>query len=207
MAPRFATVPGRWLDPESGLTAADRLTLTVLCWHANKEDECWPSISRLSSCTKLGENTIRTSIKRLAEIGVLIVRRRTDEKGDPATNLYTVMGYDPPKGGTSNQRVPVPQIGGEGTSNEQVEVPQIRHPNVVKENNVVNSAASDDSANASSERLKDRAYIGPRDLYDRPIAELPPTEPITEDLRQSWRGALQAVGAGPRERIKPPAGA
>ena len=192
MAPRFAFVPARWLAADSGLVAADRLVLCVLCQWVNRESgECFPSVSTIADHSKLGENTIRASIKRLVEVGAVAVERRKDEKGDPASNLYTVLGYDPPAGrGTSIQRVPVPQIGGYGGSNQTDGVPQSRHPNVVKENNEVNGTLAADSASASSASV---ALIGPRDLFGRPFPELKSTPP-TDEERSSWREKLRAVG-------------
>lgn len=145
MAPRFAFVPARWLAPDSGLDPSDRLTLCVLCQWVNRESgECFPSVATIAAHAALSENTVRTAIKRLAQAGALRVDRRRDIQGDSASNLYTILGYDPPQKkegeGTSTIAVPVPQPLQGGTSMNGVGVPQPLNPNVVTTNNPGNSA-------------------------------------------------------------------
>ena len=155
----------------------------ILCWHANKEDECWPSIGRLADCTKLSENTIRVSVSRLVSLGIITARGRKDKDGDPATNLYTVIGYDPPRGGTANERVPVPQIGGYGTSNQTVEVPQSSTPNVVKEEQEAVNGARRTSGPAALEAAPPPQSANSSkpgnltDLHGRPFDDSPPPCP------------------------------
>lgn len=200
MAPRFAFVPARWLAADSGLNAADRLTLCILCQWVNRESgECFPSVATIAIHSKLSANTIRESIKRLVEVGALTVEYRREPNGDPASNLYTVLGYDPPRG-TANQRVPpanekvgVLQTGGYGTANEKVEVPQTSTTNVVKENKEVNTVAS---ASAGP--------VGPprplRDLQGTLIPDVlaEPATPPTDEERSNWRHALSAAGVPER---------
>jgi hypothetical protein len=188
MAPRFAFVPARWLAPDSGLNAADRLTLCILCQWVNRESgECFPSVATIAIHSKLSENTIRQSVKRLAEVGALTVERRNDPNGDSASNLYTILGYDPPvKGGTANQKVPVPQTGGYGTANEKVEVPQTGGTNVVKENKELNGAVRPDAPIGRAQSH------GPRDLHGTPLHNYlsDVVEPLTEEQKAGWRSAL-----------------
>ncbi len=200
MAPRFAFVPARWLAPDSGLTPADRLTLCVLCQWVNRESgECFPSVPTIAAHAALSENTVRAALKRLVVVGALHVQRRTDANGDPASNLYTILGYDPPRktaGGGSTIEVPVVQPLQEGGSTDGVEVPQPLKGNVVKENKEVDVAASAPTDPDGSSRP--RPYSGPLDRWGNPLPDFSGrgTSPTDED-RAGWRAALRKVGAGP----------
>lgn len=141
MAPRFIFVPGCWFDPDSGLNAADRLTLTALCRFANRDTgECWPSLPLIASQAKLSLRTVKSSIARLEAVGAVAVRRGGSKRGD--VSHYTVLGYDPPKG--ANQH-PFNKKGANGAkkgANETARRVQISTPNVVKENEFMNDGFS-----------------------------------------------------------------
>ena len=199
MAPRFAFVPARWLAPDSGLTPTDRLTLCVLCQWVNRESgECFPSVATIAAHAALSENSVRSAIKRLVVLGAVQVERRKDSHGDSASNLYTIIGYDPPLGkgarGTATVEVPVLQPLQDGTSTDGFEVPQPLKPNVVTETNDVPARAAGDPDGPP----RTRVTAGPMTLLRQPMPELPDAEPMTEIERRDWRLALSKVGAGPR---------
>src|SRR5262245_6242165 len=60
-----------------------------LARHA-KEQQCFPSYKRM--CEKLGlsRQTITRTLKRLADVGLIIKHKRRTAAGDPDTNLYTL---------------------------------------------------------------------------------------------------------------------
>lgn len=196
MAPRFAIVPARWLAADSGLTPSDRLTLCILCIWVNRETEqCWPSVATIAAHAALSENTIRTALRRLVAFGALTVERRPTKEGDSDTNLYTILGYDPPvkgsKGGTATIdpppatiAVPVLQPLNHRTSTDAVEVPQPLHPNVVKDNKEVDVPAPPSAG-----------PDGP------PSSRVTLNEPSSSSLTD-WRVALSAAGVPERHLTK-----
>ena len=89
-----------------GATGTDAAILAALWTHADKHGGCWPSQARLATLTGRCERTVRTSVQRLAALG-LIVRavpapssRRwgwTDpttgkRRGSRRTTVYTMTG-------------------------------------------------------------------------------------------------------------------
>lgn len=174
MAPRFAFVPARWLAPDSGLTSSDRLTLCVLCQWVNRESgECFPSVATIAAHAAMSENSVRAAVRRLVEVGAVTVERRKDATGESASNLYTILGYDPPakkEGGTSTIEVPVPQPLKGGTATGVQTVPQPLHPNVVKENKEVNSAHAPTDHDGSSREREPDEELGRRALIALGIA-------------------------------------
>lgn len=117
MAPRFSFVPARWLLPESPLSAPDRLTLSILCMWANRDSgQCYPKVSTITACAKLSERTVRQSLHNLVHHKALRIQKRYADNGSPLSNLYTVIGYDPP-----DPQVQEMQEGGAGGAVPQVQ--------------------------------------------------------------------------------------
>ena len=97
MAPRFSIAPARWFLPDSPLSSTDRLVLSVLCIWTNRDTgQCFPKIRTLVECAKVSERSVRASIGHLESFGAISVQRRYDDTGRSTSNLYTVLGYDPP---------------------------------------------------------------------------------------------------------------
>jgi len=201
MAPRFAFVPARWLAFDSPLAASDRLVLCVLCQWVNRErGDCFPSIGSIAGCAKLSENTVRKSLTALERAGALKIERgRRDRAGDCAPNLYTVLGFDPPRvgGGTAIQTPPPLQSGYRGGIRSVKRVLQSTAPNSVKENTALNTAER--APGDPDGPLRTRPYSGPATLHGLPIEKLPSDDELVpvEDLG-SWRDTLRAAGAGPK---------
>lgn len=194
MAPRFAFVPARWLAPDSGLAPSDRLTLCVLCQWVNRESgECWPAVATIAAHAALSENTVRASLKKLVEVGAVTVQRRRDSHGDPDTNLYTILGYDPPakKGGTSATAVPVLQPLQGGTATGVFEVPQPLHPNVVKENKEVDVPPLVGVAPSGTASSGKRIQPPPYAPAPNPLADITDAVPMPEGVKSDWREALK----------------
>jgi len=126
MAVRFAFVPARWLHPDSGLGPMDKLVLCVICQWTNRENlTAFPSIETIAIYAGIHRSTVKRSLKALARVGALRVRQRlTDDGSTNLSNVYTVVGFDPPaeKEGGRTQNPPrgsgnLPKGGSQGTPN------------------------------------------------------------------------------------------
>ncbi|WP_370675529.1 helix-turn-helix domain-containing protein [Pleomorphomonas sp. PLEO] len=66
----------------------EKLVLLCLADYASDEDgQCWPAIRSLSAKTELSERAIQQSLKKLADMGLITIRRRSVE-GMSLTNIY-----------------------------------------------------------------------------------------------------------------------
>lgn len=69
-------------------SSREKLVLLCLADYASDEDgQCWPSIRSLSAKAELSERAVQQSLKKLAEMGLITVRRRSVE-GMSLTNVY-----------------------------------------------------------------------------------------------------------------------
>ncbi len=89
-----------------GATDSDSAVLAALWTHADKHGGCWPSQRRLATLTGRCERTVRTSVQRLAALGLIVravpepASRRwgwTDpatgkRRGSRRTTVYTLTG-------------------------------------------------------------------------------------------------------------------
>ena len=89
-----------------GATGTDSAVLAALWTHADKHGGCWPSQRRLATLTGRCERTVRTSVQRLAVLGLIVravpepASRRwgwTDpatgkRRGSRRTTVYTMTG-------------------------------------------------------------------------------------------------------------------
>jgi DNA-binding transcriptional ArsR family regulator len=69
-------------------SSREKLVLLCLADYASDEDgQCWPSVRSLSAKAELSERAVQQSLKKLAEMGLMTVRRRSVE-GMSLTNVY-----------------------------------------------------------------------------------------------------------------------
>lgn len=98
MAPRFFFGPARWLAPDSGLTANERLVLAVLCqWTSRQEGECFPRILTIAAHAALSEASVKRALRGLVAHGAVRVTHRQKADGSPDSSVYLVLGFDPPQ--------------------------------------------------------------------------------------------------------------
>lgn len=96
MAPRFFFGPARWLQPDSGLTAYERLVLAVLCQWTNKSTgECFPTIASVAAHASLSESSVHRAVAGLAKHGAIKIRQRRKPDGSPDSSVYFILGFDP----------------------------------------------------------------------------------------------------------------
>lgn len=63
----------------------------ALCRHANPEAQAWPSYMTLATETGIGRAKVIATMKHLVELELVSKKTRTDEAGDPTSNLYTIL--------------------------------------------------------------------------------------------------------------------
>jgi DNA-binding transcriptional ArsR family regulator len=69
-------------------SSREKLVLLALADYASDQDgQCWPSVRSLSAKAELSERAVQQSLKKLADIGLITVRRRSAE-GASLTNVY-----------------------------------------------------------------------------------------------------------------------
>ena len=83
----FAIVPCRMLREVKPTSV---VVYAILAEHANADQECWPSVSRIADRGGLAEATVRSAVRELSEAGWLTVRGRVDDDGRQTSNLYKV---------------------------------------------------------------------------------------------------------------------
>lgn len=69
-------------------SSKEKLVLLCLADYASDEDgQCWPAVRSLSAKAELSERAVQQSLRKLAELGLITVRRRSAE-GVSLTNIY-----------------------------------------------------------------------------------------------------------------------
>ncbi len=64
--------------------------LTVLAYHADENNQCFPGHSKLSKETGQSAATVKRAIQDLLEEGLISIEYRHDADGNPISNLYTL---------------------------------------------------------------------------------------------------------------------
>lgn len=96
MPPRFFFGPARWLQPDSGLTANERLVLAVLCqWTHKSTGECFPAIATIAASAAISRSSVKRAIVGLSGHGAITVRQRRRADGSPDSSVYLILGFDP----------------------------------------------------------------------------------------------------------------
>ena len=83
----FAIVPARMLNE---VKATSVVVYAVLAEHANADQECWPSVSRIARRAGVTTGTVRSACKELESAGWVTVRGRATEEGRQTSNLYKI---------------------------------------------------------------------------------------------------------------------
>lgn len=83
----FAKIPLNLLKAD--MTPSERLVLVTLSSFANKEGECFPSLSTIATRSGLSRKTVQRAIPSLEEKGLLSVTRYFDKE----KNMYSVNRY------------------------------------------------------------------------------------------------------------------
>lgn len=87
MSVHFARVPEWLLEADAVSHGAVRL-YAILDRGCGKDHTTFPSRTRLAAKMRCNRTTVDRFIAELVEVGAITVRKRWDDAGDPATNLY-----------------------------------------------------------------------------------------------------------------------
>ena len=79
-----------WALDLEGLSSTQKLVLILLANHANEDDVCWPSITRLTKKAGLGRATVFRALDELERQGIVTRTERVHEKGGRSTSLFTL---------------------------------------------------------------------------------------------------------------------
>lgn len=121
--------------PIQGISATQKAVLISLADNANDDGVCWPSISSISERTCLSERAVRSSLRKLEELGLLVSHQRSGR-----STWYTVVpdGFDPgttcpPAGDAPRHEVPptpAPNAGHPGTTCPQNRKGTVKEPSL-----------------------------------------------------------------------------
>lgn len=89
----FAVVPRQAIFDQE-LSNTTFKIFTILCALADKKHQCFPSWKYLEDATGVSEATISRSIRKLEDLGYVIVHKRRRENGSRTSNFYTVVFQD-----------------------------------------------------------------------------------------------------------------
>lgn len=76
--------------------SAQKLVYVMLCMHAdNVKKTSFPSIKTLATECLCSENTVRSALRKLREVGLIDISERKSRESGQLSNLYVLL--DPPK--------------------------------------------------------------------------------------------------------------
>jgi response regulator of citrate/malate metabolism len=89
----FAMVTKAVLDDETFITkGSDKLVYAVLCSYAdNIKGDAYPSINTIAKRACCSEHTVRRSLKKLQELGLILVEPRYTGIGKQTSNRYVLL--------------------------------------------------------------------------------------------------------------------
>lgn len=76
------------------LSTHDKLVYVVLCGHANKNGEAWPSIASIAQSASCSDRQVQRSLTTLEACGLVIRTEQIDAKGVHTSNIYEIYGFD-----------------------------------------------------------------------------------------------------------------
>lgn len=79
----------RWAYDQCTGSLAGKAVLVKLCFHADEDNVCWPSVARIAADLEMGERTVQVHLGKLEWLGFIDIERRTTERG-PQTNVYRI---------------------------------------------------------------------------------------------------------------------
>lgn len=181
--------------PLQGLSAPQKAVLISLADNANDEGVCWPSVARIAERTCLSERAVRTSLRKLEELGILVSHQRSGR-----STWYTVNPDDynpgttcPPEQDAPRHQMPptpAPDAGHPGTT-----CPQNRKGTVIEPSDMSPPAAATPGDDQKSKRIP---YEKIRELYNEILGDhLPRCLGLTDNhrkrIRSSYNLCLEGV--------------
>jgi DnaD/phage-associated family protein len=94
------------IDDEEHLDIYDKMIFMILNRHAGNEDgKAWPSRKTIAKKARCSVDRVDKSIKRLKELELLKVEKRTNPDGSPSSNLYQIPPVVMEIGGSRSDRL------------------------------------------------------------------------------------------------------
>src|SRR5438552_2905969 len=90
---KFSRIPARAAGME--LTATDWAVLHVICLHADKAGQAYPSLARIAALARIRRNHVSRSTKRLEHLGLLRSKRVSRGSGWANTRYEVVFEVEP----------------------------------------------------------------------------------------------------------------
>lgn len=88
----------------------DILIGAYLCRKAGPDGSSYPSLQSIARACKISKASVKRALARLEAGGWLMAERRTNEKGEPVSNLFTLTGLRVSRVGSGR-----PHLGSQGT--------------------------------------------------------------------------------------------
>lgn len=80
---------------DTGLDVYEKMTYICLCKFANKEMQCYPSLTTLATLVGCSRRKLIQCLDRLIELGYIGKERRMKDDKEYSSNLYTLYGKQP----------------------------------------------------------------------------------------------------------------
>ena len=112
------------------LRGSVKSVLIVLANRANKDGECFPSLSTIARDAGIARSTAQEAIKKLEGLGLIKKRQRKSSRNDGwRSTLYRLSVAPIPKAGTpytEDRPTPIPAAGNEPKTRTEMEPPSNR---------------------------------------------------------------------------------
>ena len=90
---RFARVPASAVV-DKRLSPKTFRELAMICVYANKDGLCWPATQTMADRLRLSRTGVRYHIKKLEDLGLVYVERRSRARGARQTNRYQIVFHE-----------------------------------------------------------------------------------------------------------------
>lgn len=107
-----------WVIRSDALKGTEKLLYIALLNRANSKGESWPSLATLTKDVGVSRGTIVSRLEKLCSLGLIRKTGRVYKHGGQATNVYTILTWDAPQGGSADS---VPPSAGEERGVVQME--------------------------------------------------------------------------------------
>jgi len=183
---RFAVIP-EWVLYHPGLDARAVHLYGILARHSDRSGQAFPSRARLAVLLRCSRDTVDRTLQQLKEGGAVTWERRTDEAGDPTSNLY-LLRVTPPAGDAPGVAASMPP-------------PSRVHAATGSRVDAAGGGRADAALNESQGNGKP-LELSRRDVLWESVEQVMERKPETRSERGRWNAAvkeLRDAGATPEQ--------